>query len=377
MGEDLPRLRRKKGDEVVVELDLFDLVHNDAAAVVSEVERDPMFARDAEYPRLFSQSLGPAQDGLQRFACHGPDRPRDTPCRQAPVRTGRVRFARRRPPLRARAAWQRAFGLVCTLMLGLWTTACVHPSAARGRRALDDRAFGIASKELERAVREEPQELSYWVDLGRAYVGEGRGAEAVRAFEGASALAPREARLKIYLGHAQELSRQYDSAEAAYRSAISLEPQRAWTHRVLGTRLLRWGRAEEAIAPLQRATELDPKHAETHHALAIALAESGDPRAAEGTLRTAVAQFPDERSLWLGLAALVVNRGAYEEALSIYAEVLARSPDFAPAWVGRALLLAQLGRLSEAELELDRAVQLDPNNQVYRERLRLAAHKPR
>ena len=51
--------------------------------------------------------------------------------------------------------------------------ACVHPEAARGRKALDEHAYAAASRALEAAVRDRPGELSYWVDLGRAYVGQG------------------------------------------------------------------------------------------------------------------------------------------------------------------------------------------------------------
>lgn len=259
---------------------------------------------------------------------------------------------------------------VLALTQGL--TGCVHPSAQRGRRALDEQAFQAAAGALEDAVSARPEEISYWLDLGRAYVGLGKGAEAVRAFERATLLSPREARLAIYLGHAHELSRAYDRAEAAYRAAMALEPTRAFPYRVLGTRLLRWGRAEEAIPLFQDALQRDFAHAETHHALAIAFAHSGQPQQAEQTLRTALKRFPKERSLRLGLAALVVNRAGYEEALALYGEVLRDAPDFAPAYVGRGLLLLQLGQKAEAERELLRAVALDPKNAAYLERLRRA-----
>jgi hypothetical protein len=64
----------------------------------------------------------------------------------------------------------------------------------RGRHALDERAFAVASGALEAAVRDRPKELSYWLDLGRAYVGKGDATRAIHAFEQASLLAPKEAR---------------------------------------------------------------------------------------------------------------------------------------------------------------------------------------
>ncbi len=349
----MSRLGRSERYECVAQFNLLNFIDDHASAVGSEVERDAMFAWDPENPGLFRQSLGPEQDGLQRFACHGRDRPRDRARRQALARKSRT--------------WGRG---VLLLALTQWLVGCVHPGALRGRRALDEQAYGVAALALQEAVKARPAEVSYWVDLGRAYVGEGRATDAVSAFQRARNLRPEEARLAIYLGHAHELARDYEQAEAAYRAGVALEPDRAWPHRVLGTRLLRWGRPEQAVAALREALARDPKHAETHHALAITYTRLGESKAAEATLRAALARFPKLRSLRLGLAALLVNRAEYEEALNLYAQVLEDAPDFAPAYVGRALLLSQLGRTREAEAELTRAVALDPRNAKYAERVK-------
>lgn len=255
------------------------------------------------------------------------------------------------------------------VLLGLFGAGCASEAARRGRRALDEGAYALASAELSRAVQERPEELSYWVDLGRARIGEGRGREAAEAFTRARALSPKEARLAIYLGHAEELARQYDAAERAYRAAVALAPERAWPRRVLGARLLRWGRAEEAIPWLREAIALDPEHAETHHALAIALAQAGQKSRAEAALRDALVRFPRERALLLSLSALLIERQAYAEALEVYAQVVRLWPAFAPAHVGRAILLARLRRPQEAQAALDEAVRLDPRAEAYRAQL--------
>ena len=255
-------------------------------------------------------------------------------------------------------------------------TACVHESAAEGRRALDEGAYAVAASKLAVAARERPKELSYWVDLGRAYVGQGDARGAVDAFSHAIALAPNQARLQVFLGHAHELGRAYDLAEAAYRRATQLEPGRAYPYRVLGARLLRWGRASEAIEPLARALALDPDHAETHNAYAMALAQAGREEQAEQAFRAAIARFPEARNLRLGLAALLINQAHYQDALDVYGELLARFPTFAPAHVGRAVLLEELGRKREAELALEAALTLAPHNPDYQARLARLRARP-
>src|SRR5262249_29047216 len=151
------------------------------------------------------------------------------------------------------------------------------------------------------------KELGYWVDLGRAYMGQGDAEGATRAFAAAIALDPGAARLHVFAGHAHELGRHYDLAEAEYRRAVVLAPERAYPVRVLGARLLRWGKPDEALAPLARAIALEPDHAETHNAYAMALARAGRAAEAEKVLRAAVQRFPERRELRLGLAVLLIE----------------------------------------------------------------------
>ena len=247
--------------------------------------------------------------------------------------------------------------------------ACAHPAAVRGRRALDERAFRLAASELTIAVREQPDETSYWVDLGRAQVGLGAAAEAARAFGVACERSPRTPRLWVYLGHAHELGRDYDRAEIDYRRAIALAPDRAWLHRVLGARLLRWGRPDEAVEPLRRARALDPHHQETHNALATALFRAGQPQQAERVFKRAIAAFPEARSLRLGLAVVLLEEGREREALMVYAKVLESWPHFAPAHAGRSLILQDLGEWASAERELEEAIRKAPWRDDYRAQL--------
>src|SRR5690606_17042471 len=130
------------------------VVHGHAAPLASEVERDALLRLHTMGAAFVGADAFGAEDGLENVASHGGDRPRLRAARQA---------------------------LACLFVLLLG--ACAHPQAVRGRHALDERAFAAAAVALEAAVRERPQELSYWLDLGRAYVGKGDAAGAVRAFE--------------------------------------------------------------------------------------------------------------------------------------------------------------------------------------------------
>jgi tetratricopeptide (TPR) repeat protein len=203
-------------------------------------------------------------------------------------------------------------------------------------------------------------------------VGKGDAAGAVRAFEQASLLAPKQASIQIYLGHAHELARDYDRAELCYRHAVTLEPKRAWPLRVLGARLLRFQRYREAAEVLTRASELDAQHAETYNALAIALTKSEQVARAELTFSAAIARFPKERRFRLGLAVLYTNEGRMRDALAEYDAIVQRWPDFAEVHVARSILLAELGDREKALAALKEALRLVPHNEDFKRRLAAA-----
>jgi|GEM_PF-255163 len=86
----------------------------------------------------------------------------------------------------------------------------------------------------------------------------GREAEAVKEFQAAAALRPRDYGLWLELGRASEQAGMTEEPLAAFRRAVQLAPYYALPRWRLGRLLLRAGRRDEAFAELRRAAESDP-----------------------------------------------------------------------------------------------------------------------
>jgi len=107
-----------------------------------------------------------------------------------------------------------------------WRNRTPEPPAA----AESASAQGMLSIEaLEAKVQAQPRDGTAWGSLGLAYFSDGRFADASRAYERATALAPGKAILWAALGEARVMASKHDPmpapAVAAFEKAIALDPQ--------------------------------------------------------------------------------------------------------------------------------------------------------
>ncbi len=104
---------------------------------------------------------------------------------------------------------------------------------------------------------------------------EGRFAEAAAALRQAAAADPRDVRIWLGLGHAQESLGDAAGAESSFRQAVEVEPQNSRARLKLGTLLAQRGARGEGIEQLQMAVRLRPDYKDARFNLATALAQEG------------------------------------------------------------------------------------------------------
>lgn len=101
--------------------------------------------------------------------------------------------------------------------------------------------------------------------------------------------------------------------------------------------------------------------AEREFELGSALVQEGKYEEALPHLEEAVRLAPDFAPPYNGRALVQESRGETERALADYGACLERDPTFWKAWMNRGSLLSRLGRSTEAERDLDRAIELAPD----------------
>jgi tetratricopeptide (TPR) repeat protein len=131
-----------------------------------------------------------------------------------------------------------------------------------------------------------------------------------------------------------------------------------------GSLLFRRGEIDNAIGALDRGLELDPTSHETWFWKGSAFVNKGDLGAAQDCFEKALEQDPDHTLSWLMLGRVERRQGNLEKAKACSTRAIECCPDHPMGYVERALTLLELGSKEEARLDLEKALDMDPLNEI-------------
>lgn len=179
-----------------------------------------------------------------------------------------------------------------------------------------------------------------------------RTAEAIAYFQQALELAPDDMTLYVNLGNAYLRQGKAAKAIPLYRQAAHRSGNPT-IYNNLGVALKSENRYAEAIAYYQQALDQNPNYADTHYNLANALRDQRQFEQATHHYRRAVAIRPDYGDAWNNLGNVLKDQNQLEEAIACYRRAIDLHPQHASAHhnLGYALLLA--GNLLEGFAEYE------------------------
>lgn len=207
--------------------------------------------------------------------------------------------------------------------------------------------------------RQKPAQADFYIELGQAWLGVGKPAQAVVAFEQALERKPRSPVALLNLGDALTEAGQAERAEAVLQRAVTIAPNDPLLWYQLGIVHSSAGREQEAIAAFEKSTTLDPDLAEAHNLLGAALAGSGNPDGAEKEFARALEINPDLPEALGNWGHLLAARGENDQAVFYFARSVLLRPNEADVRTNYAVALAGLGRFEEAKKQIEAAVQAD------------------
>ena len=209
------------------------------------------------------------------------------------------------------------------------------------------------------ALRLEPGNVQYLVNLARSLTALGRGGEARDYLRRAVALDPGSALAFTNMGAAELSLRNPQGAIAAYEEAVRLEPQNADYVRNLGVAQHQAG-DRRAAGSFQRALALRPGDPDLLDALGLALLDAEQTQGALQALRLAVSARPDHPIFHYHLARALEQAGELATADPEYREAIRLAPSVPVPYRALGLLLDRRGDRDGALAALERAAELDP-----------------
>ncbi len=146
-----------------------------------------------------------------------------------------------------------------------------HPDFLSALQNIDAGRYDLARTRLQRVVREEPENEAAWYYLGIAEYKRENFGEALKAFQQAEQLSPKQPGIRLYIGHIYEAQDALPEAISAYREEVfkSRGSQQAVALVALGRAEYRAGQLENAKHSLQRAAKMEYNYVEPMYYLGL------------------------------------------------------------------------------------------------------------
>ncbi|MCX6348222.1 MAG: tetratricopeptide repeat protein, partial [Candidatus Aureabacteria bacterium] len=154
---------------------------------------------------------------------------------------------------------------------------------------------------------------------------------AIREYKEAIKNQPQFLRAYNNLGNIYAIRNQYDEAARYYALVIRLDPNLAQVHSNLGNVRYKQGKVEEAIVYFRQALRIRPDLVEAWYNLGVARQKQGRLEEAVDAYRKALIYRPQDTSPLVNLGNLFIRLGRFDEAIISFESALKGNPDFAPA----------------------------------------------
>jgi len=181
-----------------------------------------------------------------------------------------------------------------------------------------------------------------------------RRTETQAIFEKLLELYPEQGDILIELSAFLETTGAWGAAEQIYHRVLQIDPPRAEWFTAYGAFLEKRGRCRDALSKYERALSLNPNYPNLREHIAPLAEKIKHEQEAHG---------------YAALAKLMLEQDEMEEASSLVGKALEFSPDLALAHSVQAEILKRKGLLTEAEIHLRRAIEIEPGNTEYQDAL--------
>ena len=215
------------------------------------------------------------------------------------------------------------------------------------------------------AIDLEPDNSTYYSNLGGAYQKMGEEELAQEAFDQAMALNPNYDTAYNKQGDLLYAEGEYAEAAEQYLQAIAIEPGKALYHLNLAKAYNQMGEYDLADDEYRTAVELDPAYNYAWNSWGNMLYDLEDYAGAADKYRQAIAIDPNDAIYRSNLGGAYRKMGEYELAAEEYAAAIELDPEYDAAWNRWGNVLYDLGDYADAVEKYQQAIAINPENEVY------------
>jgi len=218
-----------------------------------------------------------------------------------------------------------------------------------------------AMREFEIALKMKPKDTGTLYNVAKGLDLQGRTGEAIECYNSVLALAPGDAGAYYALALIEANRGEFERAVGLYRKGLEFHPEDGDLHGGLGSLLLQMGRVDEAIVELETAVKLKADSA-ICVIWGLAVSAKGDSAGAIKHFNKAIRINPNNAEAHYNLGNVYLSQNRLAMAAGEYKKAIQARPNYVKAYGNLAVTLAQMGAIDEAINCLRHIVVLEPNN---------------
>jgi tetratricopeptide (TPR) repeat protein len=198
----------------------------------------------------------------------------------------------------------------------------------------------IPLKTVEEAVEKSLSQADKLFLKGNKLYADKKYPEAAATYEEAIKLDPGNWRYYLNLGLSRKKMNQAQESLAAFKKTVELNPASPSANKETGEALAKAGNFAEAKSFYEKAVSLGPDDPEARYNLGICLSSTGEPEAALAQFEKAVQLKPDFADALYQMGTLLIGQNKVPEAVACLEKFLSLAPNHEKAGVARQLLQA-------------------------------------
>jgi Tfp pilus assembly protein PilF len=193
-----------------------------------------------------------------------------------------------------------------------------------------------ALRAFQQASTLQPKQVEPHLSAGSLLEHEGKFADAEQEYKEALALDSQSTDAVVGLANIYMQGRRFPQAEASLRKLLAIRPDSGPTHIQMGRVLAAEGKNDEAVVELQAGIKLEPGDDAAHREVAELFAAAGKSDLAESAYRELVAVHPNDAELHRRLGEALLLQKKFVPAQQEFIVALKLKPDLGEAYDGLA-----------------------------------------
>ncbi|UJP65783.1 tetratricopeptide repeat protein [Mongoliitalea daihaiensis] len=227
-----------------------------------------------------------------------------------------------------------------------------------GLVALQMQEYQESIQSFSEAIKLNPRQPDYLINLGKVYQVKGELALAEGYFLRALELDPYHTVAHQYLAELSQKTGDWEKAVELYSQSIEDEPDFYLPYKQRGFQWIQQEKWSEAFRDLDKANELQPNDVEVLFNLAYVLEKLDRWEAAVKSYEEVLAIEPTHVRANYGKGNALYKNSQWEQAIAFYSVALVWDPAFGPAYYQRGITRYRLGKKIDACQDLHKAVGL-------------------